>query len=691
MGLSGRRIAAALAVLALAGGAAVSAQRSEEPGAGADWAAHGGAADESGYSRLDQISDGTIGKLGLAWALDLPGEQVLQATPLAVDGVLYFTGSLSKVYAVDAASGKILWTHDPEIWRHQSKVKLFFPVNRGAAFAGGRLFAATLDGRLQALDPRTGKLLWSVETTAPDARYMVTGAPRTFGDKVIVGNGGGDYGSRGYVTAYDQATGRQLWRFYTVPGSPEQNAGDPAMEAAAKTWAGEYWKTGTGGTAWNGMTFDPELNRIYVGTGNAGPYDPAVRSPGDGDNLYLASIVALDADTGKYLWHYQENPREAWDYKATANIVAGTIIVDGKPRKVLMQSPTNGFFYVLDRETGKLISAEKTGKVTWAERIDLRTGRPVEMPDIRYETGETIMWPSPLGAHNWQDMAFSPKTGLVYIPHMQLGVRFVKNVGARQAGAGGISMAPYKADDQDATGTLLAWDPIAQKARWRVPHSMMWNGGTLATAGNLVFQGTADGWFSAYDAGSGKRLWRFDAGLGIISAPISYSAGGRQYVSVLVGYGSNTFGRDYLNAGWKFNAQPRRLLTFALGGKARLAPSAPPDFAVHALDDPDYGIDEAALPEARMLFTRNCTVCHGIFAVSQGAPAPDLRESAIALDRQALWTVVHDGALKEKGMPQFEQLTPDQVGKIQMYIRSAARAALGLRKADSDAPAGVKN
>jgi quinohemoprotein ethanol dehydrogenase len=677
-------LAIALAVLAMPTllGAASSPDTAApaEGSAGTDWRSHGGGTDESGYSSLDQIGVGNVDKLGLAWSLDLPGESGLEATPLEVGGTLYFTGSYSAVYAVDAASGRLLWRYDPEIWRHPNKTHLIFPVNRGCAFADGRIFVATLDGRLIALDAHTGKLAWSVDTLPPGTAHSSTGVPLAFKDKVLIGNGGADYGARGFVTAYDQKTGKQAWRFYTVPGSPAENAGDPAMEAAAKTWSGEYWKTGTGGTVWNGLTFDPALGRVYIGTGNSGPYDPAIRSPGNGDNLYLASIVALDADTGKYVWHYQVNPREAWDYKATAGMVLATIPIDGRPRRVLMQAPTNGFFYVLDRETGKLLSAEKLGPGPWAQRIDLTTGRPVENPNIRYETGVTEMWPSQLGMHNWQAMSFSPRTGLVYIPTMQIGSRWTREPQPGDVKFMGVVSNPIIADANDNKGTLLAWNPVEQKAAWRVPRDTLWNGGTLATGGNLVFQGTAEGIMSAYDARSGKELWHFDAGLGIVSAPVSYSVGGKQYVSVLVGYGGNTFGAGLLYAGWKYGAQPRRLLTFALGGHARLAPSPPRDMQLHPVDDPAFKINEAALDQGHRLFTMHCALCHGPNVISSSMAAPDLRESGVALDPQAIWAVLHDGALERQGMPRFETLSAPQVGQIASYIRAKAREALGTRK-----------
>ncbi len=629
----------------------------------------GGDYNDTAYSRLGQINTSNIGKLGLAWFLDLPGEATLEATPLAVHGVLYFNGSYGAVYAVAAASGRLLWKFDPQTWKYDpAKMRYIFPVHRGVAYADHRIFSAAVDGRLFALDAKTGKLLWSVQTLDPRSVQTITGAPCVFDGKVIIGNGGADEGARGYVTAYDAATGREAWRFYTVPGTPAQNRGHPAMERAARTWTGKYWKTGTGGGPWDSIVFDRELNRIYLGTGNPGPYDPAIRSPGGGDNLYTDSIVALDAATGKLVWAYQTTPRDEWDYDSTQQIVLAHLMSGGKRRAVLLQASKNGFFYVIDRRTGKLLSAGKIGKVTWASRIDLATGRPVVTKGSRYdESGSADVWPGPWGAHDWQTMSYSPMTGLVYIPYIQLGQRFTLGARPGAVSVGGVSLSFLDRGPGDGKGALLAWDPIHQRAAWRVPLPELWNGGTLATAGGLVFQGTADGYLSAYDAASGKRLWRFNAGLGIIASPDSYSLHGRQYLSVLVGYGG------FVRAGWNFGAQPRRLLTFTLGGKAVLPPSAPPDMKVDAVDVPGYEPSPAAVAAGNQLAAA-CGLCHGKNLVS-GGTAPDLRASRIAANPDSLWAVVHDGALLRGGMPQFQSLTRKQVMDIYAYIRARAAAA----------------
>ena len=640
---------------------------------GLNWASGGRGYDEQHFSPLSQISVNNVSKLGLAWSLDLPGEHTLEATPLEVDGVLYFSGQMAKVYAVEATTGKLIWTFDPESYKtrpgHQ---RLLFPANRGVAYWDGNVFVGSLDGRLISLDAKSGRLRWSVQTLDPNSKSYIAGQPRTFDGKVVIGNGGADYGDRGYLTAYDAATGKQLWRVYTAPGDPSKGFESDAMAMAAKTWGGEYWKTGTGGSVWDGITYDPELNQLYIGCGNSGPYNPELRSPGGGDNLFLASILAVKADTGAYVWHYQVNPREAWDFKATAGMELTTLTINGASRRVLMQSPTNGFFYVIDRETGKLLSAEKIGKVTWASRINLQTGRPVEADNIRYQSGPVTFWPSPYGTHNWQPMSYSPKTNLVYIPYMKIAARYEKS--EHPTFGSGTLFSIVKVDPDDGTGALLAWDPVGQKPKWRVPRDKMWNGGTAVTAGNLVFQGDADGIFHAHDARDGKELWRYDAKLGIVGAPITYQVADTQFVSVLVGFGGATaIQGSFLRTGWKYNLQPRRLLTFALNKSAALPDTAPPDFSVKPIVDASLKIDHDAAARGEASYAkRACLICHGIDLKSPGVPGPDLRESAIAANITSLTTVLRTGALEQHGMPRFPELDDSEINSLYMYIRKGA-------------------
>jgi quinohemoprotein ethanol dehydrogenase len=659
-----------------------------QPAGTGDWLFYGQSPSEQRFCKLAQIDTRTVSGLGLAWSIDLPGEHALEATPLEVGGTLYFTGQDSSVYAVDARLGKLLWKYDPESYRHRPRhVRYIFAVNRGAAYWRGRIYVGTLDGRLIALEARTGRVKWSVETVAADSAQTITGAPRVFNGKVVIGNGGADWGARGYVTAYDAETGTQVWRFYTVPGDPAQGFEQPALAMAAKTWSGEWWKRGGGGTAWDGLTYDREFNRLYIGVGNSFPYNPRLRSPAGGDNLFLASIVAVDADTGRYVWHYQVNPNEAWDFKATAQMTLAELKIAGVRRKVLMQAPTNGFFYVLDRRNGKLISAQKIGKVTWAERIDLQTGRPVEAPNIRYENGPVTIWPSGVGAHSWQAMSFSPTTGLVYIPYMHLGLRYFETpealVAARQSTevllGGGATLAEVVVNDpHDATGSLIAWDPVAQQPRWKVQYPSIWNGGTLVTGGNLVFQGDADGIVHAYEASTGKELWKFFAGLGIVAPPISYSIRGEQYVSILVGYGGATATNERYNRGWKYGAQMRRLLTFALGAHATLPPTAPPDFALHpAQDDLALVLDPGEVAAGEIRYQKSCALCHGYDLKSTGVPGPDLRESALAANADSLSALLRTGSLERNGMPRFDDLSAREVHSLFLYIRAGLRKAAG--------------
>ncbi len=662
----------------------LSAERTRAPaiGSGADWHNPNGDSDETGFSRLTQITPANAGKLGMAYTLELPGEASLQASPIAVGGTLYFTGTYAAVYAVNGVTGKLKWKFDPKTWQHNpGKMNFGFGANRGLAYANGKLFSAALDGRLIALGARTGRKLWEAETTDPKGGQTITGAPRVFDGKVIVGQGGADFGMRGYVSAWDQVTGKQVWKFHVVPGSDAANKGDAAMEMAATTWAAGFLdKNGGGGGPWDSMTFDAEMGRIYVGTANAYEYDPEKRDPGGKtDNLFTASIVALDAKTGKYLWHYQINPRDSWDYDSTQQMTLATLTIEGKQRKVLMQAPKNGFFYVIDRETGKPISAEKLGKVNWAERIDMATGRPVETDIARFmQRGEDI-YPSSAGLHSWMRMAYSPATGLVYVPTMQLSTRYSRE--APREGdlqVAGLTIGEGTALPGDGKGTLVAWDPVAQKPRWSAKYDTVWNGGTAATAGGVVFQGAGDGFLYAYDARSGAQLWKAWAGMGIIAAPMTWSAGGKQYVSVLAGYGGSAGMFDAMKVGWRFDG-PRRLLTYTLGGKAVLPASPARSMVVNAVDNADEVLDPAMAAGGKAMFLA-CAACHGKGLVSAGAPGPDLRESAIALDKEAFRAVVMDGVLIQKGMPKIPYFNAAQVEMLRQYVRQGQRAVVAARK-----------
>src|SRR5665213_1801033 len=376
-----RRLAQAgvlLSVLCLseatAAGSAADAQLQDNSD-GHNWPAYGRTYGEQHFSPLTEINRPNVGTLKLAWSVDLPTGNSATA-PLAVDGILYAATGYSIVRAFDARTGEGLWVYDPKATQVPGHFRLGWG-SRGLGYWHGKIYTGTNDGRLIAIDAKSGKPVWSVMTLDPNdngGRY-ITGAPRAFAGKIIIGHGGADVGSiRGYVTAYDAETGKQLWRFYTVPGNPADGFENKAMEMAAKTWSGPWWKYGGGGTVWNAMTYDAETDTIFLGTGNGSPWNRKIRSQGKGDNLFLCSIVALDAKTGAYKWHYQTNPGESWDYNAAMDMELADLTIDGKPRKVVMSAPKNGFLYVIDRTNGKLISVKKIAHVTWASRIDLRTG-----------------------------------------------------------------------------------------------------------------------------------------------------------------------------------------------------------------------------------------------------------------------------------------------------------------------------
>lgn len=643
-----------------------------------DWPGFGGMAGEQRYSALDELNDSNVARLGLAWSFDLPPGNSVSA-PVAANGILYTATGYSVVRAIDGVTGRLLWTYDPHA-PERSGIKLRQGWgSRGLAYDRGRIFIGTHDGRLIALDAKTGKPIWSVLTTQPGDVRFITGAPRVFGDRVIIGHAGADGGpTRGYVTAYDVATGRQLWRFFTVPGDPAKGFESDAMARAAKSWSGDWWKRGGGGTVWNAITYDPELDRIYLGTGNGYPWNQKIRDPKGGDNLYLCSIVALDAATGRYVWHYQVNPGETWDYNASMDMVLATLDIGGKPRRVLMQAPKNGFFYVLDRDNGQLLSADPIAKVSWAKRIDLKTGRPVEAANARFQNGPFELWPGTQGAHNWLPMAFSPETRLVYIPQsdrpniMQdlpdLAAWRPSKVNQINGGVTGDFEPKLPGAGRSA---LIAWDPVQQRVIWRVPTPGVWAGGVMATAGHLLFQGQIDGRFNAYDARDGKRLWSYAAGGPVLAPPISWRADGRQYVTVLTGSGVSgaVYGRSQQAFNLRYDT-PRRILTFALDATAKLPPTQPPA-PLAPPPDPKFQADAALATAGRAMFDGNCSGCHGFTAIAAGH-APDLRASPLPLDAAAFDKVVRGGLLVPAGMPRFEEFSDEQLAALRHYIRTRA-------------------
>ena len=654
-------------------------------GDGANWPAYGRNFSEQRYSPLTQINTDTVKRLGVEWVMELPTDRSLTATPLVVDGVLYFTGSYSVARAVDAKTGKLLWEYDPKTIEHAGdRLRIMWDSNRGPAYYKGKLIISTIDGRLVALDAKTGKMLWETMTIDPRRSYYITGAPKVFKDKVLIGNGGTEHeAARGYVTAYDIDTGKQAWRFWIVPGNPADGFENKAMEMAAKTWTGEWWKHGGGGNAWNGFTYDPEFNTVYIGTGNGSPWNQKIRSPGGGDNLFLCSIVALDADTGEYKWHYQTNPGETWDYNSNMDIVLADLKYGSQTVKALMHAPKNGFFYVINRANGALLSAEKIAKVTWAERIDIKTGRPVEVKGARYEDGEETVWPSPFGAHSWHAMSYNPNTGLVYIPTIEMpGVFNDKGIDLANWKSPHFYASPgvkFGEDDTPAdygTAFLQAWDPVKQKQVWKQPAPPQWNAGTMTTQGNLVFEGFADGTFNAFNATTGEKLWSVNVGVGVSAPPITYALAGKQYVSLLTGWGGGGLIAGSLAAqhGWKYKVHPRRLVTFAVDGKLPM-PASPPPVQAKPVDVADFKIDAQLADYGKQVYSHSCFLCHGGGAVS-GGYAPDLRESPLAQSREAFKQVVVGGVRVTMGMPRFTDFTDKEIDGLMHYIRATARQAV---------------
>ena len=654
-----------------------------------EWLNHGRTYKEQRYSPLTDINKNNVNELDLAWSFKFDTARGMEATPILHDGVLYVSTGWSHVHAIDARSGDELWHYDAKVPKSQLAKTCCGPVNRGVAIwqkdnsSPLQIFFGSLDGRLIALDAKTGKENWSVQSTPTDGNYSITGAPRIVKDMVIIGNGGGELGVRGYITAYDVSSGEMRWRFYTVPGDRNKPQESEALKKALPTWSGEEWYKlgGGGGTVWDSIVFDPELDILYIGTGNGSPWNRDLRSPGGGDNLYLSSIVAINPDNGKYIWHYQTTPADNWDYTATQQMILAEIEINNEIRSVIMQAPKNGFFYVLDRKTGELISAEKFGHVTWATHVDMETGKPVESEFADYqENGGSYIWPSPYGAHNWQPMSYSKKTGYIYIPVQTIPAyfsgqkevsykvnRWNTGVNLNESRSPASWVAAKASLDALVYGELVAWDPIKQERAWTVRHPKPSNGGTLSTAGDLVFQGTWDGAFAAYDALSGDQLWQYQSDSAILAGPITYELDGEQYVAVTQGSGGVvmlTIGEEIR----KNFVNQNRLLVFKRGdfnlerltANNTMASLEPVKF--------EHDLDIARVKNGEYLYHNNCASCHGLDAKSNYV-VPDLRYmSEETHDNFA--TIVLGGSLTHKGMIGFyETLSLDDVGMIHDYLR----------------------
>ena len=654
-------------------------EKASAPLADSWWPKHGLGESEQRYSPLDQINTDTVGDLGLAWTYQPPvPDDGFAGTPIVVDGVVYMTGTTAVVFALDAATGEEKWFFDPESnLGHGFSASWAGRRNHGVAVDNGKVYVATPDCRLIALSAETGEVIWEAVACDPGAEYSMAGAPRVAKGKVYIGNGICDFGARGYITAYDANTGDEVWRFYNVPGDPSKPYENPHLEMVAKTWS-KGWAEGGGACAWDAIVYDENYNHIYFGTDSGLPWDPSVRSPGGGDNLFLNSIVAVDADSGEYRWHYQTVPADAWDLNAASQIILADLEIEGETRKVLMQAPKNSFFYVIDRANGKVISANNYVPVKWATHIDIETGRPVETPNARYflnQDKKSHIEPMVLGAHNWHAMSYNQDTGLVYIPAQRFGTTYDAGMGSP---LGGVSFGYYDQNlDEEGSGLsekgkkvvrgqLVAWDPVTQTERWSVTHELGMNGGLFSSAGNLVFQGAADGFLRAHAADSGEELWKFNTGSTLQASPITYALGGEQYVLIPAGSVSMT---RFMIPLYGDIPGPTQLLAFKLNGEATLPEYTP--YQPEVPLPPEQTASAEQIERGAALFDAvACGLCHGYggVGVRPGGSVPSLQYLAPETHAQ-FKDIVLGGIRKPMGMQSFEGIiTEKDVEDIHAFV-----------------------
>jgi len=702
------RIRSALAAAALAVLAACS-QGYEAPevdtsvyGAGDDWDNPGGDWSQSHFSRLGDITKENASELGLAWEYDLGTSRVQEATPVVIDGVMYVAGNLGRVYAVNAGTGEELWTFDPEVEMQANRYACCDQANRGLALADGKVFIGSLDGHLIALNAKTGAVEWKQDTITDRKRgYTITGAPEVAGNVVVIGNAGAEYDTRGYVTAYDLRTGEQEWRFFTIPHDPAEGPQESeALEAALKTWdAKSRWDIGGGGTVWDAISYDPVFDQVIIGVGNGGPYPISIRSPSGGDNLYLNSLVALDRKTGDVKWHYQETPRDSWDLTATAPMLFAEIDTPAGKRPVVMHTPKNGFFYVVDRESGKPLAANAIVRTSWASGIDLATGKPNFTPEFSdYSSGPKIVFPASPGARNWYPAAYDPGRKTYFAHVLDMGnLMWIPPGGENPAhkeqslnSAAAIIFTPdleaalptLPKPMQDAITALPQWqwvkdksysselraiDPMTGETKWKVDRDGWQDrGGVLATQSGLVIYGTVSGKLVVRDADTGALIKEIDTGSTIMAAPMTYRVNGVQYVAVQTGWGGGGWGfmPPYAAAYSKGNAN--RLLVFRIGGgevpvpvdlpALEVAPAAPPQLS---------GVTPETIAMGGALFAETCAFCH---SNQPRSPLPDLRRMAPGT-HDAFDQIVLEGLLVQNGMPRWDDLLkPEQVKAIHAFL-----------------------
>ncbi|MEO8309090.1 MAG: PQQ-dependent dehydrogenase, methanol/ethanol family [Pseudomonadota bacterium] len=672
--------------------AKVDAQRLADASKGStQWITYGGNYEETRFSPLKQIDTSNVGTLGLEWFADYDTNLQQTGTPLYIDGVLYVSTAWSKVYAFEAKTGKQLWQFDPKVPGEWAVKVCCGLVNRGIAAWNGKIYVGTLDGRLVAIDAKTGKPVWDESVIDKTQRYSITVAPRVVKGKVLYGPSGGEYGVRGYIAAVDAETGKEVWRFYNVPTDPAKPQENAALEKAAKTWGkGDWWKIGGGGTVWDAIIYDQVNDTIIFGTGNGTPWNARDRDPTGGDNLYLASIIAVKADTGEYVWHYQTVPSDTWDYDAVSPMMIVTLKFADADRRVIVQPNKNGMLYVLDAASGKLISGDAFTTVNWNTGIDMKTGRPKVVKAARYEKQGWNLAPGVQGGHGWHSNAFSPDTGLVYIPTQLAYFPLVdapykvSNVGYNLGidfGAPGTYYLKNPKAPSTFVGYLQAWDPVTRKKVWETPTNAPPDGspattagsgptgGAMATAGGLVFAGTgAKGDFNAYDAKIGKVLWTFNALTGVLPGAITYELDGKQYVAASVGGNQAGPNADY------FAPNHSRMLVFSLGGKATLPPVQP--YTIAPLNPPAQTATADVLAHGDELYTKYCSTCHGQNGQARAGLFPNLMRTPLLHTQEGFDQVVLGGARTDKGMVSFSNvLQPADSAAIRAYVVELANKA----------------